>query len=431
MDICLAMLTNSAFRGKARGCGIRLAGHGTNGHHGETKRPLRQAHATPTRGPRRGVHLGPVPRAPFVAVALTLLVLLAPDLTLAPIEAAPAPSNATVDLPRVRPVAARPIRPARTVEYQQALDAALVAGGADGVTFAVARRGGLTWTGSSGSHVDGRALDAHDPMVIGSVTKTFVAAIVLQLVEEGRLRLEDRIGGLLPEHDGIDPEITLRELLDHTSGVADIFNATTRVALEEEPGRAWGTSEVLSTIGGAWHEPGDGWSYANTNYLLLGLVIERVTGRTLADEIDARISGPLGLASTDLLSAADPAPLTAAWATIFWASGATVSTAAELAIWGDALYGGDIITPDARSEMLAFNEEDHGLGAQRLEVAGRIGVGHTGLLDTYTTILVHLPGDGVTIAMIVNRPRAPLEAMLGALPPDGGPSVLELAAGGR
>jgi D-alanyl-D-alanine carboxypeptidase len=268
-------------------------------------------------------------------------------------------------------------------------------------------------------------------MVIGSVTKTFVAAVVLQLVEEGQLRLDDRIGGLLPEHDGIDPEITLRQLLDHSSGVADIFNATTRVALEEEPGRAWGTNDVLATIGDAWHAPGDGWSYANTNYLLLGLVIERVTGRTLADEVDARITGPLGLASTDLLSAADPAPLTAAWATIFWASGATVSTAADLATWGDALYGGDVITPGARSEMLAFNGEDHGLGAQRLEIAGRIGVGHTGLLDTYTTILVHLPGDGVTVAMIVNRPRAPLEAMLGALPPDGGPSLLELAAGGR
>jgi D-alanyl-D-alanine carboxypeptidase len=364
-------------------------------------------------------------------VVLSLLVLLSPDLTLAPIEAAPAAGNVTVDVPRLRPVAARPIRPSRTVEYQQALDAALVTGGADGVTFAVASRGRLTWTGSSGSHIDGRPLVAHDAMVIGSVTKTFVAAIVLQLVEEGQLRLDDRIGVLLPEHDGVDPEITLRQLLDHSSGVADIFNATTRIALEEEPGRAWGTNEVLATVGDAWHPPGDGWSYANTNYLLLGLVIERVTGRTLADEVAARISGPLGLASTELLSAAEPAPLTAAWATIFWASGATVSTAADLATWGDALYGGDVITPEARSEMLAFNDDDHGLGAQRLEMAGRIGVGHTGLLDTYTTILVHLPGDGVTVAMIVNRPRAPLEAMLNALPPDGGPSLLELAAGGR
>jgi hypothetical protein len=77
--------------------------------------------------------------------------------------------------------------------------------------------------------------------------------------------------------------------------------------------------------------------------------------------------------------------------------------------------------------MLAFNDDGYGLGAQRLDIGGVTGVGHTGLLDTYTSLLLHLPAENVTIALLVDTPRARLGAMLTAVPPDGGPSLLELA----
>jgi CubicO group peptidase (beta-lactamase class C family) len=130
-----------------------------------------------------------------------------------------------------------------------------------------------------------------------------------------------------------------------------------------------------------------------------------------------------------MLTATDPAPLTPAWATVFWASGAMRSSAADLARWGDALYAGDVLGDSIRTQMLSFNANGYGLGAQRIEIAGRVGVGHTGLLDTYTALLLYLPDADVTIALLVDRPEAPLGAMLTAQPAAGGPSLLELATG--
>jgi D-alanyl-D-alanine carboxypeptidase len=349
--------------------------------------------------------------------------LVAPGLTLAPGEAT---MHGRVELPVASPidapVAARPADARQGPLFQAALDAALAVAGAEGATVAIVRAGGPVWDGASGPR-------SGAGFVIGSVTKTFVAAAILQLVDEGRLDLDVAIDGLLPAFRGVSRSITIRQLLDHTSGVADVFNQTTSDALERAPGRAWSIREVLGTIDAAWHAPGAGWSYANTNYLLLGLVVERVTGRSLEDELQRRFLAPLGLTATRMLSVDDPAPLTPAWATIFRGSGAMTASAADLARWGDALYAGDILGDATRGEMLAFNADDYGLGAQRIEVAGRSGVGHTGLLDDYTSLLLHLPAEGITIALLVDAPRAPLGAMLTAVPPGGGPSLLELATG--
>jgi D-alanyl-D-alanine carboxypeptidase len=348
-------------------------------------------------------------------------VLVAPGLTLAPGQAA---ISGRVELPLASPIDA-PLALGRAdardgALLQAALDAARAVAGADGATVAIVRHGRAVWDGASGPR-------AGAGFVIGSVAKTFVAAAILQLVDEGRLDLETAIDGLLPPFRGVSRSITIRQLLDHTSGVADVFNQATSDALERAPARAWSTRQVLGTLGEAWHAPGAGWSYANTNYLLLGLVIERVTGRSLEDELRRRFLAPLGLTATRMLSVDDPAPLTPAWATIFWGSGAMTASAADLARWGDALYAGDVLGDATRAEMLAFNDDGYGLGAQRLDIGGVTGVGHTGLLDTYTSLLLHLPAANVTIALLVDTPRAPLGAMLTAVPPDGGPSLLELA----
>ena len=388
-----------------------------------------------------------MPRAPFAAVCLSLAVLLAPDLTLAPVHSAldavlPVSASADASLgpsvrPRVAPLAATlSPRDRRTVDpaaYSAALREALELSGAYGATFAVARDGVVVWAGSAGTGPDGRPLPADESMVVGSVTKTFVAAAVLELVAEGRLGLDEPIGGLLPAFGRVDGKVTVRQLLNHGSGVADIFNEATRVGLETEPARAWSAAEVLATIDAPWHPAGDGWSYSNTNYLLLGLLVEAVTGRTLADELGSRFFDPLGLESPKLLTAADPAPLSAAWATIFWGSGAMSASAADIALWGDRLYGGSgLLGDDVRRQMLAFNEDDYGLGAQRIDLGQVTAVGHTGLLSTYTTLMAHLPGSGVTIALMVNQSKAPLDEMLQAGAKGGGRSLLELvlATGG-
>jgi D-alanyl-D-alanine carboxypeptidase len=298
------------------------------------------------------------------------------------------------------------------------------------------RDGELLWAGSSGVARDGRTpLNPHSTMVIGSVTKTFVAAAILQLVDDGELRLDDAVRSHLPEVTQVSADITIRQLLNHTSGLADVFNDTTRRGLERRPQRSWSSEEVLATLHGPWYRPGEGWAYANTNYMLLGLIVERLTGSTLEGELARRFLEPLALGGTQVLSADDPAsPLEPAWVTIFWASGAMTSSASDLARWGDALYDDDVAglgQLDATSgrAMLRFNRDDYGLGVKRIELARRVGYGHTGLLNTYTTLLLHLPEDDVTVAMLVNRTHVDLLSMLRERPAFGGPSLLRLAVG--
>ncbi len=409
-----------------------------------TKSRIRQARAIHERGERRSRTLPPL-RAPIAGFLLSLLVLLSPELTLAPLSAvepaglpvpidrpeAPPPRVQQVDalLPTDVPVPVPAALPqVDSAPFEAALAAAREVGGAYGVTFAAVRDGQLVWSGSVGRQRDGvTTLAADESLLIGSVTKTFVAATILQLAEEGRLELGDAIRDYLPDMSAISSKITIRQLLDHTSGLADVFNDTTKKGIEEHPEHPWTTAEVLKTIHAPWYQPGEGWAYANTNYLLLGLAIERITGSSLSDELDARFLGPLGLDHTRVLTGSpdDGGPLAPAWATIFWASGAMTASAADLASWGDALYDGAVLTDASDQAMIKLNRDEYGLGSQRITVPGATGFGHTGMLNTYTTILLYLPKQNVTVALLVNRTDVDLGGMLAARPP-GGPSLLEL-----
>ena len=411
-----------------------------------TNPPIRQVQAIRVREKRRSRDL-PRLRAPISAILLSLLVFLSPDLTLAPLSAGEPQRAGPVPIDQVgvtvRPrrihfidsVAPTPVAlpdalqsRADDEQFEAAIAAARAAAGAYGITFAAVRDGALLWTGADGRQRDAlTSLAADDPLVIGSVTKTFVAATVLQLVEEGRLELDDAVRDHLPGMSSVSAEITIRQLLDHTSGLADVFNDRTRKGLENDPEHAWTTAEVFETLHAPWYGPGQGWAYANTNYFLLGLVVERVTGSSLATELDERFLVPLELDHTRLLTGAtdDGGPLAPAWATIFWASGSMTASAADLARWGDALYGGDILSTRSRAAMTALNSNDYGMGLQRLHLPGAEGYGHTGLLNTYTSLLIHLPEHDLTLALLVNRSDVNIGSMLAARPPNG-PSLLEL-----
>lgn len=376
---------------------------------------------------------------------LSLLVLLSPDLTLAPLNAGE-PHRAgpvPIDLLDIRETGrgTRPIKPdaslpataaaevaAPDARYGPALEAARTAAGAHGIAFAAVRDGVVLWSGSAGRNRDATTpLGPDDALVIGSVTKTFVAAAILQLVDEGRIGLDDKLATHLPAMASVAQGVTIRQLLDHTSGLADVFNDTTRRGLEEHPEVAWTPAQVLATIHAPWYKPGDGWAYANTNYFLLGLVIERLSGASLSDELSRRFMRPLALDHTRVLTGDDDGPLTPAWATIFWASGAMSASAGDLARWGDALFGDQLLRAPTRHAMTKLNDHDYGFGVQRIELPGAVGYGHTGLLNTYTTLLVYLPESNVTLSLLVNRSHVDLGGMLTAKP-GSGPSLLELAS---
>ncbi|HEX2765217.1 MAG TPA: serine hydrolase domain-containing protein [Candidatus Limnocylindria bacterium] len=373
----------------------------------------------------------------MTALLVTLLAFTAPGAALAPLgaiepAAVASPLTALLVPERHPPLAgtSTPRPAARAVDeeaFQAALDEAREREGAFGVTFALIHDGSVAWVGASGTTRDKRPMAVDEPMVIGSVTKTFVATIVLELVAEGRIGLDDSVRTHLPGLRSIDRDITVEQLLDHTSGLADVFNERTRVALETDPDRAWSPNQVLRAVAEPWYEPGEGWAYSNTNYLLLTLIAEEVTGQPLEELVAQRITGPLGLDATSVLTGAPGEALSPAWSTMFRGSGAMVSTAPDVARWGEALYAGTVLRPTQRLAMLDVNRDDYGLGVQRIEIAGVTGYGHTGLLNTNTTLLIHVPSRDLTIAMLVNRARVDLDLMLRAHPAPGEPSLIDLA----
>ncbi|RDI68130.1 serine hydrolase domain-containing protein [Nocardia pseudobrasiliensis] len=198
-----------------------------------------------------------------------------------------------------------------TTELQNIIDE-IVESGFTGITLRVNDNRG-EWVGSAGLARLGEAasppIDGH--IRIGSNTKTFIATVMLQLVAEGKVELDHPAADYLPEF-GLDRRITVRMLLQHTSGV---FNFTGEYFEDGTvvPGIVWSGKEWVDNRFRTYRpeelvrlalskqprfEPGTGWSYANTNYVLARLLIEKVTGRPIAEELRDRIVAPLGLSGT-------------------------------------------------------------------------------------------------------------------------------------
>jgi len=211
---------------------------------------------------------------------------------------------------------------------------------------------------------------AADRYRVASVTKTFVATVVLQLAGEGKLSLDDPVERWLPGTVPNGGAITLRELLNHTSGLFDYTNNPDAVsAALANPGREWAPRELLAYAFARppLFAPGANWSYSNTNYVLLGLVIEAVTGKKVEQVLRDRLFEPLRLRSTSFPSGTaveepfahgylnqagtlvDLAPiLNPSWA---WAAGQIVSTAADLTKFFSALLNGRLLSPALLAQM--------------------------------------------------------------------------------
>jgi D-alanyl-D-alanine carboxypeptidase len=325
------------------------------------------------------------------------------------------------------PIDLLPVSQAESAALQAAVDRARAAFGLTSVAVGVSADAQLGWSGASGPPRTGSTtpLSGATPFAIASVTKTFTAAIVLQLVDEGRVNLDAAVNDYLPELT-IASGVTVRQLLSHTSGIADLL-VPMRNRLNAEPSRVWQPAEVLALLGPSTFAPGTSWAYSNTNYLIAGLLVERVTGHPFADELERRITGPLKLLGTGVPAKGHlPYLMGISWTSAFWTSAMLDSNAADLVRWGDALYGGAILRGDTLAQMLDFNEQGYGLGAEQYRFGGLTGYGHSGLLRGYTTLLVHIPDAHLTLAMLATGHLFDATALLTYSGP-GAPSIISLA----
>ncbi|WP_159803589.1 serine hydrolase domain-containing protein [Arthrobacter zhaoguopingii] len=265
---------------------------------------------------------------------------------------------------------------------------------------------------------------------IGSASKTFSAVVALQLVEEGLLELDRSVDTYLPgiiKGEGIDPKaITVRQLLQHTSGLPEY---TTEVIVNEASADRdiyRSPRDVLDLALGqpAIFPAGERHQYTNTNYIVLGLIIERVTQRPLAEQIHDRIVTPLDLKHTYLPEPGETGlrgehPLgyhkdakgelrdvTEYDSSTAWASGAMVSTPAELNTFMKAVLDGELLEPAELDQMLTgiptgdkiIPGSTYGLGLESGELGAGTAWGHNGYIPGYQTInTVAEDGTAVTI----------------------------------
>jgi D-alanyl-D-alanine carboxypeptidase len=324
-----------------------------------------------------------------------------------------------------------PLKARHAAGLQAATHRALVAFGLDALAIGVSVDGTTGWTGASGWARDGQTrLDGTSPFAIASITKTFTATLTLQLVDEGRLRLNDRVVDLLPGIQ-VPADVRVVHLLRHISGLADLL-IPMRDTLNADLERLWQPYEVIGAVPGPWFAPGASWAYSNTNYVLLGMIIERVSGQPFATLLHQRLLDPLGLTQTGVLLSKGAPPLMApAWASAFGTSGDMYASAHDLLRWGDALYGGRVLSPRGMTRMLAFERHvyppgAYGMGAERIRVGDVTGYGHSGLLRGFTSLMVHLPRLNVTLVLMGTTLMFDPATVLAYRAP-GKPSILDLA----
>ena len=288
-----------------------------------------------------------------------------------------------------------------------------------------------TWRGTAGTADGVRRLRPTDQFNIGSINKTLIAAQVMQLVEAGELDLDDPAAEHLPADLEFDTNgATIRQLLNHRSGIPDYWTPDFEQSLTTHPRRVWTTEELLETIPNA-RGPVDVFAYSSTNYVMLGLAIEHVRGRALVEVLR---DGVFDVAGTERLISQPEERPTAPMAMPFGESTAALqvgggylpstasvtsngpgaviaSDAPSLAHWWRALCAGEIVSPDSLNEMTDARGE-YGLGRYQ---PYPVTVGHTGQDVGYVAWAGCLPDDGTVIVVLSNHVIDDIGAMAGPL----------------
>jgi CubicO group peptidase (beta-lactamase class C family) len=256
---------------------------------------------------------------------------------------------------------------------------------------------------------------------IGSITKQYTAAAVLQLVEQNKISLDDSLGKHLPAAPAGWRKVPIRQLLNHTSGIPSYTSAgprwMSRMRLDLPH------DSLIGIVAGDSMDfaPGSQWRYNNTGYYLLGMLLERVTGRSYADVVRDQLVAPLGLTATmycgtrplikrraqgyqvadEKLVNADPLSMSQPFA-----AGALCSTGGDLIAWQRALAAGRVVKQASYASMTtpegAAVRSHYGYGLASDSLAGRPRVQHGGGINGFNSMLMYFPSDTLSIAVLAN-----------------------------
>jgi CubicO group peptidase (beta-lactamase class C family) len=269
----------------------------------------------------------------------------------------------------------------------------------------------------------GVALRPEHVFRIGSITKQFTAVAILQLVERGFLRLDDDVREHVPDLDTQGRRITVEQVLTHTSGLPNLVDLEGFDSLARQDHTA---DALLRLTRGQplWFEPGTGFRYSDTGYIVLGAVIERVSGMQYGTFLERNVFRPLGMSATryggdaEVISgrvsgysydAAGPVNAGYISMTVPHGAGALVSNADDLVVWHDALAKGAILDSSLLAKAWAGrvlpdgSASGYGYGWKVCDVAGHRTVEHGGFINGFGANAIHFPDDGITVVVLVNQ----------------------------
>jgi len=252
---------------------------------------------------------------------------------------------------------------------------------------------------------------------IGSQTKTFTAVMILQLVQENKLKMDALLSQFYPEIPNGE-QITMAHLLRHRSGIYNFTNDPEYLTYYTDPVEQ---KDLLEKIAGYQpvFEPGSKAEYSNSNYLLLGYILEAITGKDYAENLKERIAEPLGLANTFYGSKINPEASEAysyKWQgdhytlenetnmQIPHGAGAVVSTVEDITLFLEALFNGGLLAEDQFSEMIRL-EDDFGCGLFVLPFYQHLGLGHTGGIDGFSSMMAYFPEEKLAVSLLSNGGR--------------------------
>lgn len=259
---------------------------------------------------------------------------------------------------------------------------------------------------------------------LGSITKQFTAAVILQLAEEGKLSLSDPLSKFLPDYPKPGANATVAQLLNHTSGIQS-YTGLPGWMSSGKPAQAVTTESLIAEFRDKPDEfaAGTKFSYNNSGYVLLGAIIEKVTNKPWHAVVEERIAKPLGLGTIRYGLAESSMPQMAAGYTetdgkqvparpihmsVPHAAGALVGSVGDLAKWAKALHGGKVVKSETYQQMIARTrlsdgeEVDYAYGLANGDVRGRRSIGHGGGIFGFSTASLYVPGDDVFVAVFAN-----------------------------
>lgn len=318
-------------------------------------------------------------------------------------------------------------------DLQSTLDAEVSQQGVPGFQVSIQTADGLTWSGVSGTTDPERKIPFRREHIIrvGSTTKTFTAVVILQLVDEGKLGLDDSLSKWFPDYPNA-AAITVRQLLSHRSGIFEILESPAVRFSLFIPSKRWQVQELVSIAAQEKPHAQNEYYYSNTNYILLGMIAEQVAGQDMATLYRQNIFEPMGLHDTyfvpygaapqmfisgydrDMLPLPglyELKPSSVSAATAAYASGAMVSTADDLRMFYYGLFSGKLISAETLEEMTSFfpatdpgtpQLTGYGLGLFRLNVGGEEVWASLGYFIGSTTMIAYSPSEHDIVAIIGN-----------------------------